>query len=100
MCNNSNQDLVSINAYAKLGQIPSICSEDIEWKKNLDNVYVEVLWPSQPNGVMLSVVSLPNHTFTGQASSSKWLTSIMHSFARKKKIMLLIRKNWCVTIPT
>ena len=34
---------------------------------------------------MLSVVSLPNHTFTGQASSSKWLTSIMHSFARKKK---------------
>ena len=28
---------------------------------------VEVLWPSQPNGVMLSAVSLPNHTFTGQA---------------------------------
>ena len=30
-------------------------------------VCVEVLWPSQPNGVMLSAVSLPNHTFTGQA---------------------------------
>ena len=30
-------------------------------------VYVEVLWPSQPNGVMSSAVSLPNHTFTGQA---------------------------------
>ena len=28
---------------------------------------VEVLWPSQPNGVMSSAVSLPNHTFTGQA---------------------------------
>ena len=28
---------------------------------------VEVLWPSQPNGVMLSAVSLPNHMFTGQA---------------------------------
>ena len=27
---------------------------------------VEVLRPSQPNGVMSSVVSLPNHTFTGQ----------------------------------
>ena len=27
----------------------------------------EVLWPSQPDGVMLSAVSLPNHTFTGQA---------------------------------
>ena len=25
---------------------------------------VEVLWPSQPNGVMLSTVSLPNHPFT------------------------------------
>ena len=27
-------------------------------------VCVEVLRPSQPNQVMLSVVSLPNHTFT------------------------------------
>ena len=30
-------------------------------------VCVEVLWPSQPNGVISSVISLPNHTFTGQA---------------------------------
>ena len=30
-------------------------------------VCVEVLRPSQPNEVMSSVVSLPNHTFTGQA---------------------------------
>ena len=30
-------------------------------------VCVEVLLPSQPNEVMSSVVSLPNHTFTGQA---------------------------------
>ena len=28
---------------------------------------VEVLQPSQPNGVMSSAVSLPNRTFTGQA---------------------------------
>ena len=28
---------------------------------------VEALRPSQPNGVMLSMVNLPNHTFTGQA---------------------------------
>ena len=32
-----------------------------------DFVCVEVLRPSQPNEVMSSVVSLPNHTFTGQA---------------------------------
>ena len=47
------------------------------WKKApyllLWFVSVEVLQPSQPNGVMSSAVSLPNHTFTGQA-----LTSIVH----------------------
>ena len=41
-------------------------------------VCVEVLRPSQPNRVMSSAVSLPNHTFTGQALSSKRLTSIVH----------------------
>ena len=30
-------------------------------------VCVEVLRTSQPSGVMWSTVSLPNHTFTGQA---------------------------------
>ena len=30
-------------------------------------VCVDILRPSQPNGVMSSAVSLPNHTFTGQA---------------------------------
>ena len=30
-------------------------------------ICVEVLQPSQPNGVMSSLVSLPNHEFTGQA---------------------------------
>ena len=31
-------------------------------------VCVEVLRPSQPNGVMSSMVSLPNHTFTKQVN--------------------------------
>ena len=31
------------------------------------NICVEVLRPSQPNRIMSSAVSLPNHTFTGQA---------------------------------
>ena len=35
--------------------------------EQLGPVCVEVLRPSQPNGVMSSAVSLPNHTFTGQA---------------------------------
>ena len=37
------------------------------WRNLSGFVCVEVLWPSQPNGVMSSTVSLPNHTFTGQA---------------------------------
>ena len=30
-------------------------------------LFALVLRPGQPNGVMSSAVSLPNHTFTGQA---------------------------------
>ena len=45
------------------------------WEKK---ICAEVLRPSQPNGVMSSVVSLSNHTFSGQAKSSKWLTKIVH----------------------
>ena len=52
-------------------------------------VCVEVLQPSQPNGVMLSAVSLPNHTFTGQALSSKQLTSIVHILSQKLTTALL-----------
>ena len=37
-------------------------------------VCVEVLRPSQPNGIMSSAVLLPNHTFTGEALR-KTLTS-------------------------
>ena len=43
-------------------------------------VCVEVLQPSQPNEVMLSAVSVPNHTFTGgcrrHMQSSKTLISL------------------------
>ena len=41
-------------------------------------VCIEVLRPSQPNGVMSSAVSLPNHTFSEQAKSSKRQTSSVH----------------------
>ena len=52
------------------------------WSGGCESVHffvcVEVLRPIQPNGVMSSAVSLPNHTFTGHAKSSKRLTSIVH----------------------
>ena len=38
MRNNPNLDFVNTNAYAKLGQIPSIRSQDIEWKWNLTSI--------------------------------------------------------------
>ena len=57
--------------------------------------WAEVLWPSQPKMVMLSV-SLPNHTFPGQAMSSKWLTNICaHTFTRNG-IKLYTFKGKCV----
>ena len=40
---------------------------DLFWTLRKGFVCVEVLRPSQPNGVMSSAVSLPNHMFTGQA---------------------------------
>ena len=52
-------------------------------------VCVEVLRPSQPDGVMSSAVSLPNHTFTGQAFSSKRLTSIVHILSPETDTALL-----------
>ena len=58
-------------------------NKSIIWYSKLNNtmqntVCIEVLRPSQPNGVMSSAVSLHNHTFTGQAWCSKRLTSIVH----------------------
>ena len=40
-----------------------------------------IVTPNTTNGVMSSAVSLPNYTFTGQAYSSKRLTSIVHIFS-------------------
>ena len=41
----------------------------VAWQtvQTLQFICVEVLQPSQPNEVMSNVVSLCNHTFTGQA---------------------------------
>ena len=48
-------------------QTPHIAAPDLGLHSLLTLfVCVEVLRPSQPNGVMSSAVSLPNHTFTGQ----------------------------------
>ena len=33
--NNLKVELVKMNAYIKFGEIPSIGSQDIEWKRNL-----------------------------------------------------------------
>ena len=45
----------------------NFCAHFLHGLKICMFVCAEVLQPSQPNGVMSSAVSLPNHTFTGQA---------------------------------
>ena len=34
--NNPNPELININANTKFNEILSICSQDIEWKRNSD----------------------------------------------------------------
>ena len=46
-------------------------------------VCAEVLRPRQPKRIMSSAVSLSNHTFSGQAYSSKRLTSTVHILTPK-----------------
>ena len=43
-------------------------------------VCVEVLRPSQPNGVMSSAVSLPNHTFVHAISNLVFLEEIRKKY--------------------
>ena len=57
-------------------------------------VCVEVLRPCQPNCVMSSSVSLPNHTFTGKAYSSKQLTSIVHILSTTALIESAEGREW------
>ena len=59
-------------------------------------VCIEVLRPRQPNGVMSSAVSLPNHTVTGQIWSSKRLTSTMHILSSKKTDNFYFNTHWPV----
>ena len=36
ICNDPKLDLVNMNAYIKFGEILSICSQDVERKRNFD----------------------------------------------------------------
>ena len=55
-------------------------------------VCVEVLWPSQHNGVMSSAVSLPNHTFTGQVGWSGGAK--VSCILRHRSVQLILAHNW------
>ena len=44
MCNNPKLDHVSMNAYLKIGEILSICSQDIERKRNFGVNQWPLLW--------------------------------------------------------
>ena len=63
--------IVDINSYTEWLTVQIQISWLLKKQTDLDLHYlfvcVEVLWPSQPNGVISSAVSLANHMFTGQA---------------------------------
>ena len=80
--------------------ICDFCSENTSKQRYIQNIIsffllisgfvcVEVLRPSQPCQVMSSAVNLPNHMLTGQALSSKQLTSIVHIFCQKLTTAIL-----------
>ena len=56
-------------------------------------VCVEVLRPSQPNGVMSSAVSLPNHMFTEQAVLETVNQYCAHSFTRNWQLPFLNQRK-------
>ena len=68
--NNSNLDLVNINAYVKYGRIPLICSQDIERKRNSDINSVITLWKLTCNNPNLDVVKINAYAKFGQKPSS------------------------------
>ena len=51
----------------KINDICCCCDWQVISAESVSFVCVEILQPSQPNGVMSIPVSLPNQTFTGQA---------------------------------
>ena len=60
--NNPNLKSGQHNAYAQLGQIPSICSQNIERKRNLKItmdrncvVYLQILTHNDPNADLVNV---------------------------------------------
>ena len=59
----------TVNGSLQLSKVADLFFEQIRICESSIGLFVcvEVLRPSQPNGVMSSAVSLPNHTFTGQA---------------------------------
>ena len=65
--------IVNINAYAKFGQIPSICSQDIElkWNSNIIKGHNSVsnLWKFMRNNPNLDAFNINAYATFGQISS-------------------------------
>ena len=54
---------------------------------------VEVLWPSQPNGVMSSAVSFPRHTLLAKLSPLSIYQYCAHFFARNRQLPFLNQRK-------
>ena len=67
MCWDGIEGLFSLNGLHLKVPFKTVTVDNLKYLFLFLFICVEVLQPSQPNGVMSSAVSLPNHTFTGQA---------------------------------
>ena len=72
MGNNPKLDLVDDDVHTKFGQILSICSQDIEWKRNFDikaRNSIKILHKMTCNNPKLDLVNAEVHTKFGQILS-------------------------------
>ena len=73
MGNNPKLDLVDDDVHTKFGQTLSICSQDIEWKRNFDinqgQYSIKILHKMTCNNPKLDLVNADVHTKFGQILS-------------------------------
>ena len=93
MCNNTNLDLVNINAYAKFGQNPSIRSQDLEWKRILTSIKVH----NSVINLCKLICNNPNLDLVDSNTYAKfgWNPSLRSQDIEGRNSVINLRKSTC-----
>ena len=110
MCNNSNQDVVNVNAYAKFGQIPSSHLKILSGNEILtsikDHNTVSIWWKLTRNNPILELVNINASVKFGRIplicfqDIERKRNSDKNYGSPRAIPLLLYDENWRVTIPT